>query len=73
MQSASCPLQKAAWGKGCCNPSPRLLSWNHREVRTMELQIEHRPGPVRVMVQGPEDSPELQQIVALLQSSTDRL
>ena len=39
----------------------------------MELQIEHRPGPVRVMVQGPEDSPELQQIVALLQSSTDRL
>ena len=39
----------------------------------MELQIEHRPGPVRVMVQGPEDSPELQQIVALLQSNSDRL
>ncbi len=39
----------------------------------MELQIEHRPGPVRVIVQGPENSTELQQILDLLQSSTDRL
>lgn len=39
----------------------------------MELQIEHRPGPVRVVVQGPEDSTELRQILSLLQSSTDRL
>ena len=39
----------------------------------MELQIVHRPGPVQVLVQGPEDSPEIQQIVALLQSNSDRL
>lgn len=39
----------------------------------MELQIVHRPGPVHVLVQGPEDSPEIQQIVALLQSNSDRL
>lgn len=39
----------------------------------MELEIQHRPGPVRVTVQGPGDSEELQQIVTLLQSAADRL
>lgn len=39
----------------------------------MELEIRHRPGRVRVVVEGPEDSPELGQILALLQSSADRL
>lgn len=39
----------------------------------MELEIQHRPGPVRVTVQGPGDSEELQQIVTLLQSTADRL
>lgn len=39
----------------------------------MELQIEHRSGPVRVIVQGPEGSSEMQQVVTLLQSNTDRL
>lgn len=39
----------------------------------MELEIQHQPGPVRVTVQGPGDSEELQQIVTLLQSTADRL
>ena len=39
----------------------------------MELEIQHRPGDVRVIVQGPEDSPELRQILALLQNGADRL
>lgn len=39
----------------------------------VELQIESRPGPVRVIVQGPEDSPERQQILDLLQTGADRL
>ena len=50
-----------------------LLCWVHREVNTIELEIQHRPGPVRVVVQGPGDSEELQQIVTLLQSTADRL
>lgn len=32
----------------------------------MELQIEPRPGTVRVIVQGPEDSEEVRLILALL-------
>ena len=39
----------------------------------MELQIEHRPGHVRVIVQGPEDSREMKQIVALLQTAANKL
>lgn len=39
----------------------------------MELQIEYRTGNVRVSVQGPEDSKEMKQIIALLQSTTNRL
>lgn len=39
----------------------------------MELQIEYTPGPVRVILRGPEDSRELQQLLVLLQSGTDRL
>lgn len=39
----------------------------------MELEIQHQPGPVRVTVQRPGDSEELQQIVTLLQSTADRL
>ena len=39
----------------------------------MKLQIEHCPGEVQVTVRGPEDSAELQTIVALLQSESDRM
>ena len=39
----------------------------------MELQIEPRPGAVRVIVQGPEDSEEVRRILTLLQSCGDRL
>lgn len=39
----------------------------------LELQIEHRPGNVRVIVQGPEDSKEVRQIIALLQNAADKL
>ncbi|PWM61294.1 MAG: LytTR family transcriptional regulator [Subdoligranulum variabile] len=39
----------------------------------MELEIQHRPGGVRVIVQGPEGSAELRQVLDLLQSGADRL
>lgn len=39
----------------------------------MELRILHQPGPVRVTVQGPEDSAELKEILTWLQGSADRL
>ena len=39
----------------------------------MELQIEYRTGAVRVIVQGPEDSKEMRQIVALLQNAANKL
>lgn len=39
----------------------------------MELQIEYRPGPVRVILQGEQDDPELQRIAALLHTDTDKL
>ena len=39
----------------------------------MKLQIEHCPGEVQVTVRGPEGSAELQTIVALLQSESDRM
>ena len=39
----------------------------------MELQIEYRTGAVRVIVQGPGDSKEMRQIVALLQNAANKL
>ncbi len=39
----------------------------------MELQIEYRPGEVRVILQGPRDSQELERILSLLQWGADKL
>lgn len=39
----------------------------------MDLVIEHRPGDVRVILQGPADSAELQRILSLLQNHSDKL
>lgn len=39
----------------------------------MDLQIEYRPGNVRVILQGPRDSQEMCRILALLQSNGDKL
>lgn len=39
----------------------------------MELQIVHRPGEVRVTVEGPTDSTEFQRIVAILEHVPDQL
>lgn len=39
----------------------------------MDLVIEHRPGDVRVILQGPAGSAEMQHILSLLQNSSDQL
>lgn len=39
----------------------------------MELQVTYCPGPVRVLVQGPADSQEMQEILERLQGNTDGL
>lgn len=62
----------AAWGQSDCKAALPCYA-EHREVKPMELQIEPRPGAVRVIVQGPEDSEEVRRILALLQSCGDRL
>ena len=52
-------------GKAIAKPALPCYA-EHREVKPMELQIEPRPGAVRVIVQGPEDSEEVRRILALL-------
>lgn len=39
----------------------------------MELKVEYRPGDVKLILQGPEDSEELARLLALLQGGSDRL
>ena len=39
----------------------------------MEILVEHRPGSVRVIVQGPKDSAQLMRVLALLRADTAQL
>ncbi len=39
----------------------------------MELHIEYGPGEVRVNIHGPESSPELQRVLAILQFGSEKI
>ena len=39
----------------------------------MEIQVNHRPGPIRITVEGPEDSPEMPRVLALLEGLSERM
>lgn len=39
----------------------------------MDIKVVYRPGALRVTVEGPEDSPELRRILALLQGGAGKL
>lgn len=39
----------------------------------MEILVEHRPGSVRVIVQGPKDSAQLMRVLALLRADGQKL